>query len=181
MNEPEFNKQVEELKEIAARSINPCLTAKFVSLSDNRVRALFLKKLEEGYAFKEIRCLTVLSVPENRHVYFDFDCPNDRVCLIKPAFVVVVNVIDGRVVDIIDPYTGPTVPANAQSLSVIVPAAVADQLGNVLPFARNSSFKLSDGTLPLANDGTLPLGDGTLPLRVLGYVLLPAGWRFGNG
>jgi hypothetical protein len=38
-----------------------------------------------------------------------------------------------------------------------------------------------DGTLPL-RDGVLPLGgDGTLPTRVQGFIMVPFGWRFGNG
>jgi hypothetical protein len=186
MNETEFNKQLEELKEVAAKSINPCVTAKYVALSDARVRALFLKKLHEGHVLKGVSCLTGLSIPENRSVYFDFDCTTDKVCLVKPAFAVVVNIVNGYVVAMVDPYTGPTAPPASTTAAL----AVHDTGTESFRIVGNSKMEFSDGTLPLAGDGTLPLagdgtlplvGDGTLPLRVLGYVLFPAGWRFGNG
>ncbi|MEX1026756.1 MAG: hypothetical protein WD049_01930 [Candidatus Paceibacterota bacterium] len=190
MNEVELNKQVEELKEVAAKSINPCLTAKFIAFSDARVRALFLSKIQDEYIFKGVFCLSGLSIPENRSVYFDFDCPADRVCLIKPAFVVVVNVVHGYVVPIIDPYTDPTASADFQSFSTAATRSLVESGGASLRIIGNSAISPSGGTLPLASDGTLPLAsdgtlplasDGTLPLRVIGYVLMPAGWRFGNG
>jgi len=92
------------LKDAAAKSIDPCLTAKFIALSDQRVRALFLKKFQDGYVFRGIDCLDLLSIPENRYVLFDFDCKPGTLCLIKPAFLVVVNMIGGYVEAIVDPY-----------------------------------------------------------------------------
>lgn len=70
--------------------------------------------------------------------------------------------------------------------------------GRAIRLAPTSHLQLSDGTLPLRGDGTLPFrGDGTLPLasdgtlplasdgthslRVIGYVVMPAGHRVGNG
>ena len=111
-------------------------------------------------------------------MYFDFDCPKDKVCLIRPAFAVVVNIHNGYVVAIVDPYAGPTGPPASTTAAL----AVHDTGTESFRIVGNSKMEFSDGTLPLAGDGTLPLaGDGTLPLRVLGYVLFPAGWRFGNG
>lgn len=175
MNEAELNKEVEELKEVAAKSINPCLTAKFIALSDARVRSLFLTKLQDGYVFRGVNCLSGPSIPENRSVYFDFDCPAGRVCFVKPAFVAIVNIVHGYVVAIIDRYTGSTGPVASQ------PRAASEL--TAVPLAGDGTLPLAnDGTLPLASDGTLPLaGGGSLPLRVLGYVLVPVGWRFGTG
>lgn len=198
MNEVELKKQVEDLKEVAARSIDPCLTAKFIAFSDARVQALFLTKTQDGNLFKGVRCLGGLSIPENRSVYFDFDCPADRVCLVKPAFVVVVNIVNGYIVAIIDPYTGATEAIDSLPLLATVKIASPETGGAALRFGGTNRVELSDGTLPLAGGGTLPLSsdgtlplagggtlplasDGTLPLRAIGYVLLPAGWRFGNG
>jgi hypothetical protein len=58
--------------------------------------------------FRGIDCLHRLSIPENHYVYFDFDCKPGTVCLIKPAFAAVVNVVDGYVVAILDPYIPPS-------------------------------------------------------------------------
>ncbi len=198
MNEVELNQQVDELKEAAAKSIDSCLTAKFIAFSDARVRDLFLSKINDEYVFKGVSCLSGLLIPENRSVYFDFACPANRVCLIKPAFVVVVNVVHGYVVTIIDPYTGPTASAESQPLTTVATTSLAEfggaslrmidnialsASGATMPLASDGTLPLaSGGTLPLASDGTLPLAsDGTLPVRVIGYVVMPAGWRFGNG
>ena len=66
--------------------------------------------------------------------------------------------------------------------------------GGTLPLFADGTLPLrGDGTLPLRGDGTLPLrGDGTLPFRgpsdgtlplfaLVGNMLVPLGWRFGNG
>jgi len=206
MNEAELNRNVEELKEASARSTCPCLAAKYVALTDARVIALLLKKVSDGYVFKGITCLDRLGLPEQRSVYFDFDCQPDTFCLIKPAFMVIVDISDGYVVAITDPYTGSSSP-NASSVSVtgisaihlgnLAPVQLADgtlSLGNgggLIPLGSDGTLPLrgdgslrqpGDGTLPLRGDGTLPLrGDGTLPLRGPGFILVPFGWRFGNG
>ncbi|HEX3147465.1 MAG TPA: hypothetical protein VHR66_05240 [Gemmataceae bacterium] len=104
VTEADVESQVAALKSVAAKSTDPCLTAKYIALADERVRSLLLKKVQEGYVFKRIECLEVISVPENKYVLFDFDCKPGTFCLIKPAFLVVVNMIGAYVTAIVDPY-----------------------------------------------------------------------------
>jgi hypothetical protein len=98
---------VESAKEAAARSINPYVTAIFIALSDPAVQELIRTKLAAEFVMNGVRCLSIVTLREEKYVYFDFDCKPNTHCFIKPAFVVVVNVIAGRVVSIIDPYVGP--------------------------------------------------------------------------
>jgi hypothetical protein len=104
VTEADLKAQIEKLKEVAAKSIAPCLTAKYIAFSDRRVRDLFVKKFQDGYVFQGIECLDVLSIPEKKYVLFDFDCKPGTLCLIKPAFLVVVNMISASVEGIVDPY-----------------------------------------------------------------------------
>ena len=98
--------QLDKLKSYAAKSINPCLTAQYIALSDEKVQKIFLQKLKTGYVFKGISCLDKIGIPENKYVYFSFDCQPGTFCLINPSFVVVVNFVNGFVVSILDPYLG---------------------------------------------------------------------------
>src|SRR5262245_5688738 len=104
MTDTDFATQVNNLREAAARSIDPCLTAQFIALSDERVRSVFWKKIKEGYEFRGLSCLNRVGAPENRYVYFDFGCKPGTVCLVKPAFLAVVNVVDGFLTGVVDPY-----------------------------------------------------------------------------
>lgn len=108
MTENELTAQVEALTASSSKSIDPCLTAKAIALSDPRVRSLFIKKVADGYVFRKIACLDRIQIPENKAILFDFDCKPGTICLIRPAFLVVVNVVDGYVVAIVDPYIPPS-------------------------------------------------------------------------
>lgn len=97
--------QIGALRQAAAKSTDPCLTAKFIALSDVRVQeTLRAKLIEQGHVLRGIECLNRIGIPENKSVYFNIDCKPGTFCLIKPAFLVVVNVVDGYVVAIVDPY-----------------------------------------------------------------------------
>ncbi len=100
----DLDDQIATLKDVAARSVDACLTAKYVSLSDQRVRDLILTKSREGYVFKRIVCTERLGLPEQRGVHFDFDCKPGTLCLVDPSFLAVVNLIDRYVTAIVDPY-----------------------------------------------------------------------------
>lgn len=100
----QFTDQLTALKDAAASAVDPCLVAKYIAASDPRVRDLFLRKIAAGYVFRGIRCVDRFGIPENKYVVFDFDCKPGTFCLIKPAFLVVVNIIDGYVVAIVDPF-----------------------------------------------------------------------------
>jgi hypothetical protein len=168
----DLDKQVDALKEVSARPINPCITAQFIAIADARVRDLLLKKVGAGNVFRGVSCLDTISIPEIRHVYFDLDCRPDTFCFVKPAFVVVVNIIDGYVVTIVDPFIRSS-QSSAGTMRLRVQKTLSE--AEAVSRARDGTLplRLGDGTLPLASDGTLPLGGGTLPLRVTGFILVP--------
>jgi hypothetical protein len=168
MTENDLLKQVDILKGAAARSIDPCLTARFIAISNPQVQALFLKKIQDRYVFRNITCFNRIAELENTHVYFDFDCAVGTVCLVKPAFLVVVNVVSGTVLSVVDPY--------------LVSTLAIDGVASLMLDTQS----LGDDTLPvtiLGNTDSLlkGFGDGTLPFRVIGYVVRPEGHRVGNG
>lgn len=100
-----LQEQIGALRDAAARSIDPCLTAKFIALSDKRVQETLSKKLiEQGHVLRSIECLDRIEIPENKCFYFNIDCKPSTFCLVKPAFLVVVNIVDGYVVAIVDPF-----------------------------------------------------------------------------
>ena len=68
------------------------------------MQGAFLKQIADGHVFKSIDCLNRVQVPENKSVLFSFDCKPGTVCLVQPAFLVVVNVVEGYVVAVVDPY-----------------------------------------------------------------------------
>jgi hypothetical protein len=207
MTEADFATQLNTLRETAARSIDACLTAKYIALSDERVHVLFLKKIQDGNSFRGIFCLNRIGVPENRYVYFDFDCKPGTVCLVKPAFLAVVNVADGFVVAVVDPYIVAELASAGQNIKGPGGIPIIETAGSIAGGAGGPTPPLgwNGGTLPLAgfgtvpfslgNGGTLPLGGmpgnagtlpllgngGTLPLRVAGYVVVPSGWGMGSG
>jgi hypothetical protein len=110
-----FDQQLASLRDAAATSIDPCVVAKFIALTDPRVRELFFKKFADGYLFRGISCVQRIGIPENKYVLFDFDCIPGTVCFVPPAFLVVVNIVERNVVSIIDAYTPSSVSAAAAS------------------------------------------------------------------
>ena len=134
-----------------------------------------MRKLAEGHLFQGIQAGRPVSGSDLLSVVFVYGCADGRVCLIPPSFAAVVNLHEGQVVSIVNPW-----PAAAHASESGAPATAQQPAvqGRFL-FAQP---ELSDGTLPLASDGTLPLaGGGTLPLRMAGYLLVPAGWGVRGG
>jgi hypothetical protein len=105
-NSDEFDKQVHDLREAAARTIDPCLVAQYIALSDAEVRAHIKTKHDAGYVFAGMSCFEASSVSEQRYVYFDYRCRPGVFCFVKPAFAAVVDLVKGSVVRVIDPYLG---------------------------------------------------------------------------
>lgn len=101
----QYDSELERLKEFVAGSTDSCRNAIFVAAKDAQVRATLLTKLsDDHYRFMGVRCLEEAGISEQRQVLFDFDCRPGIFCLIDPNVLVIVDVVDGRVVDIIDPY-----------------------------------------------------------------------------
>jgi hypothetical protein len=188
ITDTDFDRELESLKSAAAISLNACLTAKYIALGDTRVRTLFLKKVQDGNVFRSIECFDVVSIPENKYLYFDFECAEGTFCLIKPAFLVVVDIVLGTVTGIIDPYILPasaggqsshgTTQTGARSGGSAMAAGASQEAVQESADSVRSPMRLlggSDGTLPLRpNDGTLPLraNNGVLPLRQVGGLFL---------
>lgn len=95
-----------DLKSAADKSGDPCLKAQFIAISDSSVVKKFEEKIAAGHVFKGVKCLGIASIPEHKYVNVDFDCKPQDFCLIDPNFLVVVNTVESRVVDIIDPFMG---------------------------------------------------------------------------
>jgi hypothetical protein len=105
VTEADVTEKLQSLREAAARSLDACLTAKYIALSNNRVQKLFVSKCGEMNIFNEIICLDRISAPEYKYVLFDFDCKPGTLCFIKPSFLVVVDITLGQVVgEPQDPY-----------------------------------------------------------------------------
>lgn len=101
----ELDGQIEMLREAAAKTADPCLSAKYIAISNKEVRDTFLRKVTAGYVFKSVSCPAIISVPEKKSVLFDFDCRPGTLCFIRPTFLVVVNLVTTQVESIVAPYT----------------------------------------------------------------------------
>lgn len=100
-----YRAELDRLRDYVAGSIDPCRNAIFVAARDSQVASIILQKLTSAtYVFKGVRCLGGPSVPEQQAVLFDFDCSSGVFCLVDPNVLVIVDVLNGRVIDIIDPY-----------------------------------------------------------------------------
>ncbi|MDB5391514.1 MAG: hypothetical protein JWM11_7160 [Planctomycetaceae bacterium] len=156
----QLDKQFAALKEAAATTIDPCLVAKVIAISDSRVRELFMKKVADGYLFRGINCINRAGVPENKYVVFDFDCIPGTFCLVSPAFMVVVNIIDRYVVAIVDPYIpSPAVPTSLsapKSGSCGCSGSSGDQPISARPLGGCPAITIADGkaclSVPYAGD-----------------------------
>lgn len=107
--EKHFQSQIELLEKATPRS--PCIKAVLIALKDKTARELFLKKAgNRCYVLKRVCCLDLPRIREYEHVLFDFDCAPSCLCFVDPQFVVTVDRVNGKIVEIKDPYQGPTKP-----------------------------------------------------------------------
>lgn len=104
VREEDIDKQLAELKSAYEKSKNPCLKAVTVALADGDVRRLFIDKVRDGYVYRGVSCLAGPHVPEIENVLFDFDCKPGTFCLVKPWFLVTVDIINLKVQSVEDPY-----------------------------------------------------------------------------
>lgn len=104
--ERQFDDALEELRATRGRSDeDSCIAAILIAAEDGEVRRKFIEKfMNAEYVYRGVRCLGMLGIPEYEEVLFDFDCRPDIICLLDPQFVAIVNVVEGRVVGIVDPY-----------------------------------------------------------------------------
>jgi hypothetical protein len=149
--------ETERLRTISENSADSCLSAKSIALSDDAVRELLIRKLEEGNVFVGLRCTDGSTIPEQRGVLVGLACPSGTICLVDPSFLVMVVISERRVIRIVDPYDPetagnvslPLTPAGALPLSLAVPSgahAVIVSQSSLLPLqARERAFLVDRG------------------------------------
>jgi|GEM_PF-5642427 len=102
-----LDSQISQLAKIATTSIDPCLIAQYIAISDQRVKDKVAEKLSNDYVFKGAYCKSSeVSIPEQISVIFEFDCPSSVFCLIPGTFLVIVDLPSSSVTQIQDPYLG---------------------------------------------------------------------------
>ncbi len=99
-----YDNQAASLLKVSATTVDPCLVAKYIAIADERVRALFAKKLLAGDVFRGVECAPRSGTAELITVVFEFDCKPGVFCFISPSFAVVVNLHTRHVVSVLDPY-----------------------------------------------------------------------------
>ncbi|HFK1756490.1 TPA: hypothetical protein ACGXQC_000856 [Bacillus cereus] len=129
-NERFLNEQIEKFKEVANYSIDPCIVATSIAVSNQKVRDVILKKLDHGDIYRGHHCSKHTTNWELIYVIFDFDCPPGVFCLVRPSFAAVVNMVTHSV-EIIDPY----IESNIDALSTVLEPK-GDYSGVKWPFPK---------------------------------------------
>ena len=102
-----LDEEVAKLKEMAIRSTDPLITAKATAVSENVVRELILKFLNDGTSLDE-----VIAFQSSQHsdkipdvlVYFRFTPAESRIRLVDRGFAAVIEAVQGKFVGIINPF-----------------------------------------------------------------------------
>lgn len=89
---------------LARHGSSPCDRYFLIALSDAKVEEHFLQHVGNGELFVGVVCLGGITIPEQVRVLFQFHCLPPKFCFLPPAFLVTLNIIQGSVVDIVDPY-----------------------------------------------------------------------------
>jgi hypothetical protein len=99
----EFQAQLAKLTTIAAKSTSPGVTSKWIAASDEKVKALVFKKFDQGDTLAGV---TFFQYPRRGEfaVVFDFESAANPVNLVQDSFLVAVDLVNQKVVDIVDPY-----------------------------------------------------------------------------
>lgn len=115
-NKGDVERQVESQLELLERleSDSPCVNALLVAVKDQSVRDLLITKAtDQCFLLRDVCCLQIPRIPEYEFVLFDFDCAPHCFCLVDPQFLVTVDRVNNKVIDIRDPYLGPTKPCRS--------------------------------------------------------------------
>jgi len=94
--------QVARLKIVALTSTDKCEVATFVAASDQEVQTKLVVKKNENCMWLGSFCTERSDGQMN--VVFNFDCPPNELCLVKPWFAAVVDLEFSKVTGIQDPY-----------------------------------------------------------------------------
>ncbi len=134
--------EIDKIRHNAATSIDPCVVSQAIAISDSRVQELVISKSEEGNIFKGMHC-------RGSGVIFNFDPPEGKISLISPSFMAVVNLHEGRVTQILDPFISDPTSAAVQPLTGSLPfsLSIPSNAPNVLiPETALASASAREGT-----------------------------------
>jgi hypothetical protein len=98
--------EIERLKELAAVSADTCLSVLLIAVSNQDIQSLLVTKLEAGFIFRAWQCPSIPTTSEERLVIFEFDCAPGTISLLPATFACTVNIVEKRVIRILDPYLG---------------------------------------------------------------------------
>jgi hypothetical protein len=115
----EFSKALREYTDyLAAHGATICERYFLISLSASDVQRAFIEHIKRNEIFLAAECFSVPENYEEIKILFVFQCLPPTLCFIPPAFLVKLNIVTSKVVEIVDPYVGPL------SLSMYKPTAV---------------------------------------------------------
>uniref|UniRef100_Q07VJ8 Uncharacterized protein n=1 Tax=Rhodopseudomonas palustris (strain BisA53) TaxID=316055 RepID=Q07VJ8_RHOP5 len=98
-----LRRAVEHAREqTVATGTDPCSSRLFAALADDRVQHHFVKHILSNEAFSRAYCLGNF-IPEEDRLIFEFVCLPPKICLFPFKFLVRINVITEKVIDVIDP------------------------------------------------------------------------------
>lgn len=105
LSNEKYKEQLAALQKLSTTSTDSCLVAKYIALTDTTVQNMFIERFNNpDYVFKGIYCESGIGIPENINVVCHFECRPGIFCLVPPSFLVIVNIVSGKVVDIIASY-----------------------------------------------------------------------------
>ena len=85
-----------------ATGMDPCTARIIASLADENVQQHFVKHILANEAFSRAFCLGSF-IPEEDRLIFEFICLPPKICLFPVKFLVRINVITEKVIEVIDP------------------------------------------------------------------------------
>jgi hypothetical protein len=158
-------------------------------LRDSQVQKHFIEHVNKGETFIKARCLST-SAPTSTteaSILFEFCCMPPKISFMPLAFMAKINIRTRKVLEIVDPYTGP-------SLSTIMPTPLDDlqslssgiwnqstqnmgfQAGQLLSF-QVLNANVFPATITISDQGGPSVSGGALPATT---VTLPTLSKFGN-
>jgi hypothetical protein len=98
-----FRWAVEQAKQqVAASGGDQCTGRILASLIDDNVQKHFIKHVLGNEAFSRAYCLGSF-IPEEDRIIFEFICTPPKICLFPMRFLVRMNIITEKVIEVIDP------------------------------------------------------------------------------
>jgi hypothetical protein len=125
----QYDDEFDRFGKLSAQTKNACLIAQFTALKDSKVRKLFLERLQSGNLYRGSHCLSGIGISKQKKVFFDFDCPPEKICFVRPSFLVVVDFIRRKVLEIDPVITGPDLAVGYDQAPVLVTGTLSRNYG----------------------------------------------------